>query len=85
VVPCELIGTPIKLPKSTPDTFFAISVKASLIAALASSDDASLEDVAQDLSAAARKEQGTGNGAAMVRALNDGAAVCRRLGLSTTK
>jgi hypothetical protein len=82
---CELIGTPPKLPKLTPDAFIAISVKASLISALARSDDNSLKDVAQDLRAAARKEERTGNSAAMVRALTEGAAVCHRLGLSTTK
>jgi hypothetical protein len=82
---CELIGTPPIMPTSTPDSFTAVSVKASLISALAKSDDTSLKNVAQDLLSAARHETQTGSGAAMVRALNRGAAVCHRLGLSTTK
>jgi hypothetical protein len=80
---CKLFGTPPVMPTSTPYSFVAISVKASLISTLEKSDDDSLKDVAKDLRIAARDEEQTGNGAAMVRALNVGVAVCHRLGLST--
>jgi hypothetical protein len=78
---CDRIGTPPKLPTSSPDSFFATSVKTSLILALAKSDDISLEDVAQDLRSAALNSNGQG----MVRALDEGVATCHRLGLSTTR
>jgi len=80
---CKLIGTPPKLPTPNPAKFLAISVKASLISALAKSDDVALEDVAQELRSAAREESQTGNGIGIVRALDHGMAVCQRLGLST--
>jgi len=80
---CKLIGTPPKLPTPNPAKFMAISVKASVISALAKSNDVALEDVAQELKSAAREESQTGNGIGMVRALDKGVVVCHRLGLRT--
>jgi hypothetical protein len=83
---CRLLGTPPRLPsKPTPDQFFAIAVQGSLISALAQSGNSSLERVARNLRAAARKETHTGSPVAMVRALTEGAVTCHRLGLSTAK
>lgn len=82
---CKLIGTPPKLPTPSPARFFAVGVKASLIAALSNSDNAQLQDVGRALSVATRNESRSGNGAPVVRALEKGAEVCRSLGLSTTQ
>src|ERR1039457_6144261 len=63
---CRLLGTPPRLPsKPTPDQFFAIAVQGSLISALAQSGNSSLERVARNLRAAARKETHTGSPVAM--------------------
>jgi hypothetical protein len=81
---CHLIGTPPKLPKPGRGTFFVMAVKTSLITALENSNDPSLESVGHDLKAAGAKESKTESAAGMIRALDGGVAVCRRLGLSTT-
>jgi hypothetical protein len=83
-VACKQIGTIPKLPKSGPGSFTEISVKSSLILALADSNDQTLEDVARDLKIALRSKSPSGNGTAMVRALKLGVAACGRLGLPTT-
>lgn len=82
---CKLIGTPPKLPTPNRARFFVVGVKASLIAALSKSDNAQLQDVGGELSAATRNESRSGNGAPVVRALDKGVEVCRRLGFSTTR
>jgi hypothetical protein len=84
-VACRSIGTPPKIPKTNPSKFFAVSVKVSLITALERSDNASLENVANEVLTAARRETKTGNGESMVRALNKGVAACHKIGLSTTR
>jgi pectin methylesterase-like acyl-CoA thioesterase len=80
---CKLIGTPPKLPTPNAAKFVAISVKASLVSSLEKSKNVALETVAHELNSAALEESQTGNGIGMVRALDNGVAVCHRLGLST--
>ena len=81
---CKQIGTPPKLSKGNPSKATIVFVRASLISALDTSDNASLKKIGRDLTAATKEESKSGSGAPVVRVLDRGVAACHHLGLSTT-
>jgi hypothetical protein len=75
-VACKLIGAPANPP---PGTSEAISVKASTLSVLETTDNVSLQRVVRAYEAAAKAQ----NTSAMIRALTNGVRTCHSLGLRT--
>lgn len=77
---CKLVNEVPKYPKPTHSKKVVIEINDSLISALKISENAPLRNVARDLMSGAEKESKTGNDSEIVKALDKGKAICRKLG-----